>query len=318
MLRYVLLKLGRALVVVWGAFTASFILLYMMPASPVELLFPPDSRDSITPREFAKISSEYGFNQPVIVQYFHRLLDALHGNFGNSVVNGQPVLSAMGDVLPNTIELAASALVLAILLSIVIAWTATYTDFSWLRNLVATIPPLMVSVPSFLLGLIIVEIFAFRLGWFPPISGPGLSGLVMPAVALSIPVAGPIAQLLLRNFTVEYGSPYVLTSFSKGLRKGKVLRTEVLRNACLPALTQAGLIVGELLAGSVITETIFSRAGIGRLTEQAVQAQDIPTVQGVVMFVAACFVTVNFIVDVSYAIIDPRLRAISASVRVTP
>lgn len=312
MLKYALLKLGRALIVVWGAFTASFILLYMMPASPVELLFPPDSRDSITPKEFAEISREYGFNEPVIVQYLHRLLDALHGDFGNSVVNGQPVISAMGDVLPNTLELAAAALLLAILFSIAIAWTATYADSRRLRNLVANIPPLFVSIPSFLLGLIIIEVFAFRLGWFPPIAGPGLKGLVMPAVTLSIPVAGPIAQLLLRNFTIEYGSPYVLTSFSKGFRKGTVLRSEVLRNACLPALTQAGLIVGELLAGSVITETIFSRAGIGRLAEQAVQAQDIPTVQGVVMFVAACFVTVNFIVDISYAIIDPRLRAIAA------
>jgi peptide/nickel transport system permease protein len=314
MLQYVLLKLGRALVVVWGAFTASFILLYMMPANPVELLFPPEARASVTPAELNQISAEYGFNQPVIEQYLHRLLDALQGNFGNSLVNGQPVISAIGTVLPSTIELAASALVLAVLLALTIALVATYTDFAWLRNLAATIPPLLVSIPSFLLCLIIIEIFSFKLGWFPPISGPGFDGLVMPAAALAIPVAGPIAQLLLRNFTIEYGSPYVLTSFSKGLRKGKILRGEVLRNACLPALTQAGLIVGELLAGAVITETIFSREGIGRLTEQAVQSQDIATVQGVVMFVAACFVTVNFIVDVSYAVIDPRLRATRVSV----
>ncbi len=135
------------------------------------------------------------------------------------------------------------------------------------------------SFPSFLLGLIIIRVFSFQLGWFPPISRDGLHGVVLPAFALAIPVAGPIAQLLLRNFTTEYGSPYVLTSFSKGLRKARVLNGDVLRNASLPALTQGGIIVGELLAGAVITETIFSRNGIGRLTEQAVRAQDVPVVQ---------------------------------------
>jgi peptide/nickel transport system permease protein len=310
MLRYVLLKLGRALIVVWGAFTVSFILLYTLPASPVELLFPPDERDNISPQAFAKVAQEYGFNQPVIVQYFHRLVDALHGNFGYSVVNGQPVLSAITQVLPSTIELAGAALLLAVAFSLAIAWAATFADHPWLRNLIATIPPLLVSVPNFLIGLVILEIFSFQLGWFPPINGAGLSGLVMPAVTLSIPIAGPIAQLLVRNFTIEYGSPYVLTSFSKGLRKGTVLKTEVLRNASLPALTQAGIVVGELLAGAVITETIFSRPGVGRLTESAVSAQDVPVVQGVVMLVAVFFVTVNFIVDVVYPLIDPRLRAI--------
>jgi peptide/nickel transport system permease protein len=315
MVRYVLLKLGRALIVVWGAFTVSFILLYMLPASPVELLFPEDERNEIPPAVLAKVAAEYGFNQPVIVQYFHRLLDAVQGNFGYSVVNGQPVISAITQVLPSTIELAASALLLAVVFSIVIAWAATYADHPGLRNLIATFPPLLVSVPNFLIGLIILKVFSFQLGWFPPIDGSGIKGLVMPAVTLAIPVSGPISQLLVRNFTIEYGSPYVLTSFSKGLRKGTVLRSEVLRNASLPALTQLGIIVGELLAGAVVTETIFSRTGVGRLTENSVRAQDVPVVQGVVMLVAVFFVTANFIVDIIYPIIDPRLRAISGSGR---
>ncbi|GAA0997710.1 ABC transporter permease [Acrocarpospora macrocephala] len=313
-MNYALLKLGRALIVVWGAFTASFILLYLMPASPIELLFPPNERASIDPQAFKEMEHAYGFDRPAWQQYVDRLLAALHGDFGTSVGTGQPVIKAIGEALPNTVILAACALVLASLFALSIAWVATYLESARLRNLISSVPPLLVSFPSFLLGLIIIKVFSFQLGWFPPISGEGLRGLVLPAVALAIPVSGPIAQLLLRNFQTEYASPYVLTSYSKGTRKGKVLNTEVLRNASLPALTQGGIIVGELLAGAVITETIFSRAGIGRLTEDAVRAQDVPIVQGIVMLVAVCFVTVNFIVDVSYPLVDPRLKAVSKGV----
>ncbi|WP_214105788.1 ABC transporter permease [Acrocarpospora catenulata] len=311
---YALLKLGRALIVVWGAFTASFILLYLMPASPIELLFPPNERASIDPQAFKEMERAYGFDRPTWEQYLDRLLAGLHGDFGTSVGTGKPVIEAIGEALPNTVILAAAALVLASLFALSVAWVATYLESAWLRNLISSVPPLLVSFPSFLLGLIIIKIFSFQLGWFPPISGDGLRGLVLPAAALAIPVSGPIAQLLLRNFQTEYSSPYVLTSYSKGLRKGQVLNTEVLRNASLPALTQGGIIVGELLAGAVITETIFSRAGIGRLTEEAVRAQDVPVVQGIVMLVAVCFVTVNFIVDVSYPLVDPRLKAIPKGV----
>ena len=309
MTRYVLLKLGRSLVVVWGAFTASFILLYTLPASPVELLFNPEERNDISPEAYAQIEQQYGFDRTVFVQYLARLWAALHLDFGSSVQNGKPVVTAIAEALPKTIVLAVAALVLAALIALAVAWVATYIESAWLRNFIAGLPPLLVSFPSFLLGLIIIRVFSFQLGWFPPISHAGLHGLVLPAFALAIPVAGPIAQLLLRNFTTEYSSPYVLTSFSKGLRKATVINGDVLRNASLPALTQGGIIVGELLAGAVITETVFSRNGIGRLTEQAVRAQDVPIVQGVVMFVALSFVTVNFIVDVAYPLIDPRLKA---------
>ncbi|MGW4367202.1 ABC transporter permease [Nocardia takedensis] len=310
MARYALLKFGRALVVVWGAFTASFVLLYLMPASPIELLFAPDERADIDPEAFAQMERAYGFDQPEWRQYLERLAAAVRGDFGTSVTTGQTVLDAIGDALPKTVVLAAAALVLATLFALVIAWVATYLRSPWLRHVIASVPPVLVSFPSFLLGLIIIKIFSFQLGWFPPIGNQGLRGLVLPAVTLAIPVAGPIAQLLLRNFQTEYASPYVLTSYAKGLRKGKVLNTDVLRNASLPALTQGGIVVGELLAGAVITETIFSRAGIGRLTEEAVRAQDVPVVQGIVVFVALCFVTVNFVVDISYPLIDPRLRAV--------
>lgn len=309
MARFVLLKLGRALVVVWGAFTASFILLYQLPASPIELLFTPEERADISPEAYAQIERQYGFDRPPFEQYLDRLWAALHLDFGASVQTGKPVVTAITEALPKTLALAGAALVLAAVFALAIAWVATYLESPWLRNTLASVPPLLVSFPSFLLGLILIRIFSFQLGWFPPISHGGFHALVLPAVALAIPVSGPIAQLLLRNFTTEYGSAYVATAFAKGLRKGRVIRGDVLRNASLPALTQAGIIVGELLAGAVITETIFSRAGVGRLTEQAVRAQDVPVVQGVVMFVAVCFVSVNFLVDITYPLIDPRLKA---------
>lgn len=310
MLTYVLLKFGRAVLVVWGAFTATYCLLYVLPASPAELFFPPDERDSIDPEVVAQINHMYGFDLPWWQQYLSRVWRALHFDFGTSISNGQEVSSAIGDVLPNTIQLALVGIALATIFAFGIAWFTTYVEWPWLRNAIATVPPLLVSLPGFLLALLILRVFSFQLGWFPPVGSEGFNTLILPAISLAIPVSGPIAQLLLRNFLTEHSSPYVLTAYSKGLRKGRVIRTEVLRNSSLPALTQVGIITGELLAGAVLIETIYSRAGLGRLMQQAVQVEDIPVVQGVVVFVALVFATVNFLVDIAYPLVDPRLRVI--------
>jgi peptide/nickel transport system permease protein len=309
MIRYLLGKVARAAFVVWAAYTLSFVLLYLLPVNAVDLLFNPAEQQVITPAAKAQIADYYGFNKPAVIQYLDRLWAALHGDMGASVQSGQTVWAAIGSVIWPTVLLALSALLLAVLIAFAIAFLASYTRQRWLANLLQSIPPATVSVPVFLIGLVAIQIFSFRLGWFPPTGDQGVAALVLPLVTLAIPVSGPIAQLLTDSFLTERNSPYVVTAVAKGGTRRWVLVREVFRNASLPALTIAGIIFGNLLAGAVIVETIYSRAGLGRLAETAIGTKDIPVIQGIVVVTATVFAVANLVVDLIYPLLDPRLKA---------
>ncbi|WP_432843365.1 ABC transporter permease [Dactylosporangium sp. CA-092794] len=313
MIRYVALKVGRALFVVWAAFSLTFLLLFVLPADPVDLLFDPAELNTVTPEVRAQVAANYGFNQPVLVQYADRLGHALTLDFGTSVQSGRPVAAAIGDMLPSTLTLAAGALGLALLIAFGVAFVATSTRHGWVRDLVEALPSGAVSVPVFLSGVLLLQIFSFRLGWFPAFGNDGVRSLILPLVTLAVPVSGPIAQLLVRSFGTEFRAGYVTTSWAKGATRGRIIVGDVLRNASLPALTIAGITFGNLIAGSVITETVFARKGIGRMTQTAVNTLDVPLVQGIVVLVAATFAVINLTVDLIYPLLDPRLRATLAA-----
>ena len=309
MLRYVALKVGRAAFVIWSAFTLTFVLLFVLPANPVDLLFDPAEINTVPPEVRKQVADSYGFNDPVLLQYLDRLGHALRGDFGNSVQSGRPVSASIVDVLPHTLVLAAGALVLALVIAFVIALVATSTRHPWLRNLIESLPTASVSIPVFLSGILLLQIFSFRLGWFPAFGDEGWRSLVLPLFTLAIPVSGPIAQLLVRSFATEFHSGYVTTSWAKGATRGRIIIGDVFRNASLPALTMAGITFGNLIAGSVITETVFARKGLGRMTQTAINTLDTPLVAGIVVFVAASFALINLTVDLVYPLLDPRLRA---------
>jgi peptide/nickel transport system permease protein len=309
MARYLALKVGRALFVVWAAFTLTFVLLFVLPANPVDLLFDPAELNSVPPEVREQVAASYGFDKPMLLQYLDRLGHALTGDFGSSVQSGRSVTATIADALPSTLVLASGALVLALLIAFVIALVTTSTRREWVRNLVEALPSGAVSVPVFLSGILVLQIFSFRLGWFPAFGDSGAKSMVLPLVTLAIPVSGPIAQLLVRSFATEFRSGYVTTSYAKGATRSGIIIRDVFRNASLPALTIAGITFGNLIAGSVITETVFARKGIGRLTQAAINTLDVPLVQGIVVLVAACFALINLIVDLIYPLLDPRLRA---------
>ncbi|MDQ1106567.1 peptide/nickel transport system permease protein [Nocardioides zeae] len=309
MLRYVALKVGRALFVVWAAFTVSFVLLFVLPADPVDLLFDPAEVNTIPPEVREQVAANYGFDDPVLVQYADRLWHAARLDFGTSVQSGRPVTEAILGVLPATLVLAAGALALAVVIAFVIALVATATEARWLRDLVEALPSAAVSIPVFLSGILVLQVFSFQLGWFPAFGDEGWRSLVLPLVTLAIPVSGPIAQLLVRSFATELRSGYVTTSWAKGAERSQIIVGDVFRNAALPALTIAGVTFGNLIAGSVITETVFARKGIGRMTQTAINTLDVPLVQGIVVLVAVCFALINLAVDLVYPLLDPRLRA---------
>jgi len=307
MLRYVAGRLAQAVGVLWAAYTVSFFVLWALPSDPVSLLLGTDSSD-VTPEQLAAVRHEYGYDQPLLVQYLHQLGGVLHGDLGRSVSTRQPVSGLIGDALGPTVQIAAAGLVLAVAVGGGLAVVATLARWRSVQALLLGLPPLGVAIPSFWFGLMLLQWFSFRLPLFPAVGDQGFASVVLPAVTLALPTGAVIAQLLSKSLVVTLREPYVATARAKGASPTRVHLRHALRNASLPALTATGLLVGGLLGGTVVTETVFSRPGLGRLTATAVQAQDIPVVQGVVLVGALVFVLANLLVDLVYPLLDPRLE----------
>ena len=307
MTRYLANRTGQALVVLWAAFTASFVLLQLLPGDAILIKFlNPDL--GLGPQEVADIRAAYGADQPVWQQYWHTLSGFLTGNFGYSVQAGVPVSQGLATNLPPTLRLAGLGFALALLLAVVLAFLAQLAPWRWLRNGLQALPSVFVSVPVFWLGIMLIQLVSFRLGWIPVINPGPWQGLVLPTLTLAIPIAAPLAQILLRNIDEVLTQPFVAVARAKGAGKVWVLSRHVARNAVLPMLTMAGVLFGELLAGAVVTEAVFGLNGLGSLTQQAVGNQDTAVLQAVVVISATAFVLINLTVDLLYPLFDPRLR----------
>ncbi|WP_019063655.1 ABC transporter permease [Streptomyces prunicolor] len=308
MRRYVIKRLAQAVGVLWAAYTVSFLVLDFLPGDPVTAMAGAGmDSGQVDPAQLTALRHEYGFDKPVLVQYADYLGKAVRGDFGDSVSTGRPVSSTLADALPQTLQLTGAALLLAVFLGGGLAVLATYTSRRWLRQLLLSLPPLGVSVPTFWVGLLLVESFSFRLHWFAAFGNDGLRGLILPAVTLAVPTGAQVAQVLAKSLLTALDQAYVETARAKGAGRWRIHLRHALRNASLPALTVVGLLVGQLIAGSVVVETVFSRDGLGRVTAAAVTAQDIPLVQGVVVFGALIFVVTNLVVDLVYPLLDPRI-----------
>ncbi|QAY63763.1 ABC transporter permease [Xylanimonas allomyrinae] len=308
MTRYVLGRVVAAVAVLWAAVTVSFVVLYLLPSDPVSVMLDNASAgQTVDPAQAAALRAQYGFDRGPVEQYLSQLGHTVTGDLGTSLTSGAPVRTLIAQAFPQTAALAAFALVLAVAVGGGTAVLASWTRSSRLRGLLLALPPLGVAVPGFWVGLLLLQLFSFRWYWFPAVGNDGFASLVLPAVTLAIPGAATVAQVLSQGLGAAWRSPYVETAFAKGASRGRVLGRHVLRNAVLPVLTVLGVLVGQLLAGSVVAETVFSRQGFGRLVEQAVTTQDIPVVQGLVVVAAAVFVVVNLAVDLAYPLLDPRI-----------
>jgi peptide/nickel transport system permease protein len=308
MARHLLTRLGYAVLVLVAAYTVSFVVLDLLPGDPATIMAEGgQEQNQVDERQLAQLRHQYGLDQPVPVRYVRHLGAALHGDLGRSVQTGQPVTGMLGQALPQTLLLAGSALALAALLGGTLALASTYTRSRWLGQLLGAAPTLGVSLPTFWVGLMLVQVVSFRWRLLPAFGNDGVRGLVLPALTLALPTAAVIAQVLARSLRATLGEPYVETARAKGAGRARVHLRHALRNACLPALTVVGVLLGNLLAGSVVVETVFGRAGVGRITVTAVGYQDIPVVQGVVLLGATVFVLANLAVDLVYPLLDPRI-----------
>ncbi|MGW4642257.1 ABC transporter permease [Sphaerisporangium sp. NPDC004334] len=308
MRRYLATRLGQAVVVLWAAYTVSFLVLDFLPGDPVSAMAAGGlDQAAVDPAHLEALRREYGFDRPILVQYVDYLGRALRGDFGDSVATGRPVTWTLAEALPSTLRLTATAMVLAVLLGGGLALYGTYTARLWLRQLLLSLPSVGVSLPTFWTGLMLVQLLAFRLKLLPAFGDEGAAGLVLPALTLAIPTGAMLAQVLTKSLLTTLHEPYVQTARAKGAGRVRVHLRHALRNAVLPALTLVGILVGNLTAGSVIVETVFARNGVGRETVRAVSVQDIPMVQGIVVFGALTFVLANLVVDLIYPLLDPRI-----------
>jgi peptide/nickel transport system permease protein len=303
--RYIASRLGQSLIVLWAAYTVSFIVLYALPSDPVALLAGGDATD-VTPEQLAELTAQYGLDQPLVVQYLLRLGGVLRGDFGTSIATGRPVSEVIGEAVSPTLQLAGLAFLIAVLAGAGLAVLATYVRGRSLSTFLLGLPPLGVAIPSFWFGLMLIQWFSFQLPLFPAMGDKSVASLVLPSIALALPTGAMIAQLLSKSLATALGEAYIDTARAKGADRRRVHLRHALRNAALPAITMTGLIVGQLLSGTVVTETVFSRPGIGRVTATAVQQQDIPVVQGIVLFAATASVPANHAVDLVSPLLAPR------------
>ncbi|MDU5499667.1 MAG: ABC transporter permease [Enterobacter sp.] len=284
-MRHALLqRFGHGLLVLWAAFTLSFVLLQVLPGDAVLIKFQnPDL--GLSPAQIEEMRVAYGADSPLWQQYGHTLLAMLRGDFGYSLQAGVPVSELIASNLPDTLSLALPAFLLAVLLAFALAFASRLPGLRWLSNTLQSLPVLFISLPTFWLGIALIQLFSFQLRLIPVINPTPLQGLILPIVTVAIPISAPLAQI--------------------------VLWRHVTGNALLPVLNIAGLLLGELIAGALITETVFGRSGLGQLTQQAVNNQDIAVLQAVVMISALGFVLINLLVDLLMPLLDPRLQTVT-------
>lgn len=307
MLRYAASRLGQAVLVLWAAFTLSFVLLQALPGDAILIKFQnPDM--GLSPAQIAEIRASYGADSPVLVQYGRALGHALSGDFGYSVQAGVPVADQLRAALPPTLRLAGLGFALAALLAAGLAAAASLLPGRWLRDAIQALPGLLASLPVFWLGAVLIQVVSFRLRLIPVIHPGPWQGLILPVLTVSVPVAAPLAQVLMRSVEEVSRQPFVAVARAKGASRAGALWRHVAVNAALPALTIAGILLGELVANAVVTETVFGLNGIGQLTAQAVGNEDASVLQAVVVLSATGFVLINLAVDLLYPLLDPRLR----------
>lgn len=306
MTRYVISRISQAVIVLWAAFTISFVLLQAMPGDAVLIKFQnPDF--GLSPEQLADIRAAYGADGSIPAQYLHALGDFLTGHFGYSLQAGIAVSTLLATNIPPTFLLAVLGFVAALLLAIGLAVLANVAGSARLRAIIQSVPSLFISMPTFWLGIMLIQIFSFRLRLVPVINPDPWQGLILPVLTLAVPISAPIAQVLLRNIDEVLTRPFMVVVRAKGASDARVLWRHVAKNALLPVLTIAGLQFGEVLAGAVITETVFGLNGIGGLTKQAVDSEDVAVLQAIVILSAAAFVIINLAVDLLYPVLDPRL-----------
>ena len=332
MINYIIKRLLALIPILIGVAVIVFLIVHLIPGGPAQTML----GERATDEALQRLREQMGLNDPLPVQFWRYVKDLLRGDLGRSIMSNNPVSLELSQRFPATLELSFFAMVFAVVVGIPAGIFASVNQNSWFDNLSMLIALIGVSMPIFWLGLMFIWLFAVELGWFPPSSRIGvgmdftpitnlyvidsiiqlnfsalkdiLRHLVLPAVALgTIPMA-IIARMTRSSMLEVLRKDFIRTAYAKGLKRKIVIFKHALKNAMVPIITVVGLQFGVLLGGAVMTETIFSWPGLGKYLVDAIYARDFPIVQGGILFFAGVFVIVNLIVDLSYALVDPRIQ----------
>ena len=283
----------------------AFFMLYLVPGDPAEIFL---GENRSTPELLAKVRAEMGLDRPLYVQYLSYMGNILTGRFGRSLNNGQPILKEIANRVPPTLELTFAALFIGVTLGVGLGVLSAVRHNTWVDSLAMLVALLGVSMPVFWSSLLLIFFFSIKLQWFPAIGQGGVERLVLPAFALGLLSSATLARLVRSSMLDVLSQDYVRTAVAKGLKSRVVVWRHALKNALVPAITVLGIQFGQLLSGAVITETIFSRLGVGRYYVDSLLNKDFPVVQTLTLFIAVAYVLINLLVDISYSLIDPRIR----------
>lgn len=310
--QYVTSRIGQAVVTVFLVYIVVFVIVTLLPGDPVSgRLRNPEY--GYTEDEIQEMLVYFKLNRPVWEQLWFALERLAHGDLGLSYASNLPVTTLLWSGVPATLQLAGTAFVFAVVLAFAVAIGAFYLPARFGGGLLRAFPSLFLSVPNFFIGLVVINVFSFQLGLFVLSDFRSADALIYPAATLAIPASAPIAQVLISALDSARAEPYATVAIAKGLGRFEVLSRHLLPNAALPTSTITAIIIGDLLGGSIITEAIFGRTGVGTVVQKAVGEQDVPVLQATVVLAAALFLAINLAVDLIYPLLDPRLRPVEAA-----
>ena len=304
LLRYLGQRVLYAIPALWLIVTMVFMLAHLVPGDPVAQMLGEGARVE----DLQQLRHALGLDLPLLTQYGRYMLGVLHGNLGESFRFQQPVLKVVGSHYPATLELAIVALLICAAIAIPAGVLAAHRRGERTDHAVGVLTLFGLSIPNFALGPILILVFSVMLGWLPVSGRGGILHLVLPAFTLGAALAAILTRMVRTSVIEELSADYIRTARAKGLSEPAVLFRHAFRNALIPILTILGLQFGTLLAGTIVTESIFAWPGIGRLAVQAIGARDYPLLQGCILLIAVSYVLVNLLTDFVYAVVDPRVR----------
>ncbi len=304
MMTFLCRRILQLIPVLWGVATLVFFLLHLVPGDPVDIML----GDSALPASKEILREQLNLNKPLGEQYILYWKGLLKGDLGKSLLSHQPVSQLLWERIPATMELALCSLFLAIIFSIPLGVLMAVFKNSIFDSVATVFSLLFVSMPNFWLGPLLVLFFSFQLGWFPISERTGILSYVLPSITLGLSMAAILSRMTRASFLDVLSQEYITTAHAKGLHPIKVYMKHGLRNGLIPVITILGLQLGSLLAGTIITETIFDWPGVGELLYRGIQSRDYPTVQGCVLFIAFLFVMANTLADIAYTVVNPKIR----------
>ena len=312
MLGYLIRRILAAIPVMGVVALFVFLLLRLTPGDPAAIL----AGNNATTEQLERIRTSLGLNEPLYTQFFKWVTGLLHGDLGTSLISNVPVMTMIGQRIEPSVSVAISTLVLSILIAVPLGVIEAWKHGTWIDRFVMALSVIGFSVPVFVIGYVLIQIFAIDLRWLPvqgykSISagfGPFLERIILPTCTLAFIYVALIARMTRAAMLDVLGEDYVRTARAKGISERAVLLRHALRNAAVPVITVIGNGFALLISGVVVTESVFNLPGIGRLTVDAVLARDYPVIQAMILLTSLIYVTVNLLIDVAYTVLDPRIR----------